>query len=143
MARKRVKGFTDFGSTQLPVLPQYVIFTDRADGTLWYLSHSNVGPLGTCLSINDATISVPLKRVFAAFDEPYAARDPRIRIFIRGGRLGYEIRELPQGEQDRDTMRLISRRANENLQHELISPVDFSEANVDRKGVLAWEDEVV
>ena len=140
MERKRVKGFTDFGSIQLPVLPQYTIFTDRADGTLWYISHNSDG---TRLAINDGTISVPLKRVFNAFDEPYAKNNPRMRVFIRGGRLGYEIIELPQGQQDRDTMRLISRRANENVQREVISPVDFSEADVANKGVLAWEDSVV
>ena len=140
MSRRRVKGFTDFGGIQPPVLPQYLILTDRDDGTLWYLSHSSDG---LTFAINDGTISIPLKRIFASFDEPYAKSNPRMRVFVRGGRLGYEIRELPQGEQDRDTMRLLTRRADENVQRELISPVDFSEANVDRKGVLAWEDSVV
>jgi hypothetical protein len=140
MSRRRVKGYTDFGGIQPPILQQYLILTDRDDGTLWYLSHSSDG---TRLALNDGTISIPLKRVFAAFDEPFAKSNPRMRIFVRGGRLGYEIIELPQGEQDKDTMRLISRRADENVQRELISPADFSEANVSSKGVLAWEDSVV
>ena len=137
--RKQVKGYTDFGGMVLPVLQQYCIFTDRDDGTLWYLSHSSDG---LTLLLNDGTISVPFKRVFAAFDEPFAMDNPRMRIFVRDGRLGYELRALPQSERDNDTMRLLSRRANENVQRELISPVDFSEANVANKGVLAWEDSI-
>ncbi len=137
--RRQVNGFTDFGGITIPFLPQYCIFTDRADGTLWYLSHNSDG---TRIGINDGTISIPLKRIFAAFDEPFAKNDPRMRIFVRGGRIGYERRELPQGEQDNDTMRLLSRRVNENVQREIISPVDFSESNVNNKGVLAWEDSI-
>ena len=139
MARRRVKGYTDFGGIPLPVLPQYCIFTDRADGTLWYLSHSSDG---LNIALNDATIGVVPKRVFAANDEPYIGNNPRMRIFVRDGRIGYEIRELDQGEQDKDVMRLISRRANENVQREMVSPVVFSEANVSNNGVLAWEDSI-
>ncbi len=143
MIRKQVKGYTDFGSIVLPVLPQYCIFTDRADGTLWYLSHSSDG---TRIALNDGTISVPLKRIFAAFDEPYTQNNPRMRVFVRSGRIGYELRALPQGEQDNDTMRLLSRRVNENVQREMISPANFTEAHLlgitQRKGVLAWEDSI-
>ncbi len=139
MARKRVKGFTDFGSIQLPVLPQFVIFTDREDGTLWYLSHSSDG---LNIALNDGTINVPFKRVFAANDEPFIRNNPRMRIFVRGGRIGYEIIELEQGVTDKDTMRIISRRGNENVQREMIAPASFSEANVGSTGVLAWEDSV-
>lgn len=139
MVRRRVRGYTDFGGIALPVLPQYCIFTDRADGTLWYLSHSSDG---TRIALNDATIGLVPKRVFAANDEPYIGNNPRMRIFVRGGRIGYEINELDQGEQDKDVMRLISRRANEDVQREMISPTVFSEANVGFNGVLAWEDSI-
>ena len=137
--RSRVKGYTDFGGIALPVLPQHCIFTDRDDGTLWLLGHSSDG---LRITLNDATISVPLNRTFAAFDEPYVPTDPKMRIFVRGGRLGYEMRDLPQGEQDNDQMRLVSRRANENTQREMIKPLTFDINNVDFNGVLAWEDSV-
>ncbi len=140
MIRDRVKGYTDFGGIALPVLPQNVIFTDRADGTLWLLSHNSAG---TRIAINDATISVPNKRVFAAFDEPYLKSNPRMRVFVRSATLGYEMRDLPQSEQGNDTMRLVTRRANENVQRELITPATFVEANVGFAGVLGWEDSVV
>jgi len=140
MARDRVKGYTDFGGIALPVLPQYCIFTDRDDGTLWYISHSSDG---LTIALNDATIGVVPKRIFAANDEAYLASDPRMRIFVRGGRIGYELRAMPQGEQDNDQMRIISRRANENVQREMVKPSNFSEANVSSNGVLAWEDSVV
>ena len=139
MGRKQVKGYTDFGGIALPVVPQYCIFTDRADGTLWYIGHSSDG---LTLTLNDATIGVTPKRIFAAGDEPYVPSDPRMRIFVRGGRIGYELRDMPQGEQDNDQMRMISRRASENVQREIVKPANFSEANVSANGVLAWEDSV-
>lgn len=139
MPRRRVKGYTDFGGIPLPVLPQYCIFTDRADGTLWHLGHSSNG---LNIALNDATIGAVPKRIFAANDEPYLPSDPAMRIFVRGGRLGYEFRTLPQGEQDNDTMRLVSRRANENVQREMVKPSTFSLTNVGNRGVLAWQDNV-
>lgn len=139
MARKRVKGYTDFGGIALPVLPQHTVFTDRDDGTLWYLGHSSDG---LRISLNDATVSGEYKRVFAAYDEPFAENNPRIRIFVRGGRIGYEIIELEQGVTDKDTMRLVSRRGNENVTRALQVASSFSEANIGALGVLAWEDSV-
>lgn len=141
MSRRRVKWYTDFGGIDLPVLPQFCILTDRADGTLWFISHASNG---LHLSINDATVFNKPSRTFAAFDEPYVPQDPRMRIFVRGGRIGYEIRELPQGVGDRDQMRIVSNRPDDEVvKLEVIQPANFNINNVGLLGVLAWEDSVV
>lgn len=85
-----------------PPFPQFVVLTDRADGTLWVLSHDTTGEY---VAINDAGLviggSLTHKdfTVYSAFGGPVVADTPsnpvaqrasQKRLLVRGGYLGYE-----------------------------------------------------
>jgi hypothetical protein len=48
-------------------------------------------------------------RQYAAFQEPYLGENPRLRFFVRGGRVGVEVIDLPQGVADRDQAPITTR----------------------------------
>lgn len=84
---------------RIPPLPYGFVLTDRADGTLWFLSHTvaDPGPDGNGYititdTIPEATPDMDLK-VFPAEDGPIVDSDPLFRMLIRGGRLGMELVE--------------------------------------------------
>lgn len=108
-----------------PPLPVFIVLTDRADGTLWVLTHDSTGEY---VAINDegllinSAVSPTLEfsdfRVFPAFEGPVVPDNPsnpigqkaaQKRLLVNGGYLGYEDIE-PETEQGRVmTRRSVSR----------------------------------
>ena len=135
MARARIRGFTDIGPPRVPPLPQYTILTDRADGTLWALVHN-----GDSFGIDD---TVHIKRTdkveFGAFHGPRLASNPKVRLLVRNGFLGYEDVTLPVGESELNTQRPLTRRGVDRKTFEVIEP---STSFVLGRDALAY-DEVV
>lgn len=126
-----------------PPLPQFIVLTDRADGTLWVLSHDITGEY---IAINDLgllinpAVSSTIRRtdflVYGAFDGPIVPDRPtnpvgqnakQKRLLVRGGYLGYEDTE-PKVEQGR----VMTRRSVSRILREIIVPTTwrtFSDEN--------------
>ena len=125
-------GYTNFGGIRTP-LPGYIVMEDRDDGTEWYLSHNAAR---TRFAINDAAPNPkePVRR-YGPYAGPYIARYPKIKLLIRGGRLGYEVEELPPWLRDRDNGLVASRR----LFDQWYAKVHMPEDTTWRNGLgLAW-----
>lgn len=72
-------------------LPALVIFTDRDDGKEWFLTHTADGSHISLTSGLTVPRSGPIYR--AGIDGgPYLFQDPDVylKLFVRGGHLGYE-----------------------------------------------------
>lgn len=126
MPRRAVNGYLDLGPTRIPPPPAGIVFTDRADGTLWALVHDAtltwVG-LDTDLPADEAV-------VYGAFSEPYLAD---LRLFVENGILGYE--DTPDRALSRSGA-LITR-VGLTPQFKLVLPVDWSLGDT-----LAYDDEL-
>jgi hypothetical protein len=115
-------------------LPQYLVLTDRQDGKKWVLLHNNSPHLvlqGSppvlvddglgFISISDVIPTTPDKLVYAPFDGPVLATNPRLRLFVRGGYLGIEeVTELPRPTTDQDQARVLTRRGVNTETKELV-----------------------
>lgn len=132
------RGYWNLGPIRIPPLPQGIVLTDRDDGTLWLLSlnvvESSPDDNGH-FSITDTIPSNMDTRTFEANDEPYMAENSRVRILIRGGRIGYEIDEPPIGITDRDIGKLMARSGNSSHLAELILPSSWQHD----PDVLGWD----
>lgn len=78
---------------RIPPLPQFVVFTDRDDGTEWVLSFAAVDGV-TYISINDQALE--RNNLPDRVDAHYVGKEgvpigEGLRLFVRGGRLGYEM----------------------------------------------------
>lgn len=92
--RRRVKAYTDLGSLFLPPLPMATVLTDRADGTLWRLSHDN----GTHIGLDDAAEGLTGEVIiYPALHGPTLTLRPTVRLLVRNGHLGYEDIPPPTG----------------------------------------------
>lgn len=77
-----------------PDLPAIIQFTDRNDGTVWTLMHRASDDR---LMLTDEQPRKHFRghiRRFEAYGEPTLPGLPHVRVFVRGGRLGYET--LPE-----------------------------------------------
>lgn len=104
------------GQPDWPPRPHYIILTDRADGTEWVLHHDtdhlHVGITDTL----PGNASEGFIRRYAAGQEPYFGEQPRLRLIVRSGVLGYEYEDpLPEGISDRDLASLLTRRGNDRF----------------------------
>lgn len=136
---RRWRGYYDMGGIRIPPLPSGIVLTDREDGTLWLLSHNVTESSPDDLGYISITTTIPSNmttRTFDAFDEPFVGTDPRLRLLVRDGYLGFEIEDLPQGITDRDTARNLTRRAFAAETREIIKPSTWQETSP----VLGWED---
>ena len=127
-----VRGYPTLGPQRRPFIPHHFILTDRDDGTLWHLSWSTSGaatPDGLGRIMISDTLPHPEwdRKVFLVGEEPLLAGDPRIRLFVRGGRLGMDIVPLPQGIRDMDQRRIVARVQFQTTLREIILPVGFNE----------------
>lgn len=146
----------DPNRVRVPPLPEFMVLTDRDDGTLWVLSHDITGEY---IAINDEgllknpAVSSTIRRtefhVYGPFDgpivpdrptNPYGQAEAQKRLLVRGGYLGYEATE-PECEQGRVmTRRLVSR-----ILREIIVPTTwrtFADENghlPSDRDVLGWE----
>jgi hypothetical protein len=101
--RRRIGGYTDFGSIQIPPRAQPIILTDREDGTLWLVSFNTDDP--ERLSISDTFSTIQRKdgaRVYAADDGPKMDEDGQFTLIVRGGNIGLEFTEFPRAITARD-----------------------------------------
>jgi hypothetical protein len=116
-------------------LPQATVLTDRADGKLWHLSHSNTPHLIPdpnhpgqfiddgfgYITISDVIPTTPDKIVYGPNDGPVLAGNPRLRLFVRGGYLGVEeLETLPRPTTDQDQARILTRRGVNKETKELV-----------------------
>lgn len=142
-----VNGYPNLGAQRRPFIPAHFILTDRDDGTLWHLSWSTEGPstpdgLGRIMITDILPRQTWDYRVYPVGEEPLLAGDPRIRFFVRGGRVGMDIVPLPQGIRDMDQRRIVARVLYQTTIREIILPVGFDE-NLPPPGPrnLAWTTE--
>lgn len=96
------QGFADLGPIQIPPTPTYLVLTDRADGTLWWLSYNNTTDVrpdgfGDVSIISGTTPNAKQTVTYAAYAEPYLTQDLGrfARILVRGGYLGIEESTTP------------------------------------------------
>ncbi len=141
--RRHVAGYTDMGRIRIPPLPYGTVLTDRADGTLWLLTHTQSlpGPDGEgYFSITDVIPRSVNTRVYAAYDEPPVESQPNMRVIIRNGSLGVEVPvDRGQGVTDMDVAPLQTRKGYERRTAYLYAPEDWNLLGY----VLAWSPEVL
>lgn len=111
--RRRNFGYNDLGPTRIPPVQSFFAMVDRGTGTLWYLSHRSTD---NRISINDtfpsAFQALDLFQ-YGAYDGPYIPsprRDAILRLFVRDGRLGYEVVDLGHAVVDVDAAPVRSRK---------------------------------
>lgn len=131
--RRRIMGYTDLGHIRIPPLPQFIIMTDRADGTFWELQWNTDTPSfdgNGYISITDTLSRKPDKTTYGPYEGPYVQEQnitqgsPIIKLLIRGGRLGYEmVRE--QSLQSIDNPPVLTRRVGSNTLREIIVPLTW------------------
>lgn len=104
MTRRTINGYLDMGKIRIPPLPEQIVMTDRADGTLWLLSHNNTilsDDRYGYISINSAFDTRNDVVIYPAYEGPLVlAGDPpetTIRLLIRGALLGYETEPFIRG----------------------------------------------
>ena len=106
---------------RIPPLPPFVILEDRADGTLWILSHRESDDRFKITS-QDVAIPAHLRaqyRVYGPLEGPILEwGGGLIRLLIRGGRIGYEVLLPVQGQRDKDFPPVYTRDSYEN--HSLV-----------------------
>lgn len=119
-----------------PPLPPLTVLTDRADGTLWVLSHDATAEYVTIndqgLLINPAVsgeIIFPDYIIYPAYagpvvpdtpDNPYGQNAKQKRLLVRNGYLGYEDieDEVEQG-------RVMTRRGMSRILRRIIVPISW------------------
>lgn len=86
-------GWADIGAIQIPPMPVYLILTDRADGTLWWLTYST-SPAGDdgygyiSITTTQPPSSVNVDSLtFPAYDGPMLGQG---KLMVRSGFLGVD-----------------------------------------------------
>lgn len=127
---------------QKPPLPHGIAIHDRADNTLWLVSHTQTpgGPDGEgYISIMDTWPDTVTPTEYPAFGEPYISNFPEAKLIIRGGYLGIDIIELPRGVVDIDSGPIYTRKGVQRRTAFIFKPDAFVELGQ----VLAWTPEVI
>lgn len=125
----RKYGYTDLGPVVIPPKAQWFILTDRADGvTEWLLSY-NSGLERATTTDTLPTVDTGYILRFGPYDGPYLAGNPRIRLFVRSGILGYDYEPLPQGISGRDQPRVLIRLATGTTYYEITIPDGWAPSN--------------
>ena len=142
---RKVKGYADFGPIRIAPLPQGIVITDRDDGTLWLLSHTQdpVGPDGEgYVSINDYIHPAIHYNVYEAYEEPIVDIIPirqAIRLLVRGGYFGYEIVNFGHATSDINHGPIQTRKEVNRRTARIYIPLSFNT----NENVLAWEPETL
>ncbi len=128
------RGYANFGRRRNFTKLRFIVLTDRDDGKLWGLIHDET--FEYC-GIDD---TVPVAGdtdtyVYPAYDGPSPPGAEGARLFVRGGRLGYEAVSTTDAEADRDQHRVITRR---QLQRQGMEIDIVNEANWAMGDTLAY-----
>lgn len=126
------------GFAAVPALPQFIVLTDRDDGTQWVLSHSADRYRISLRTVDEALRANPAwqdAKFYEADQGPVLATEPRVQLLVRGGRLGYEIETLPKGVGSVSPRRFLTRRRQDHQVHEVIKP---TETPWQLEDALAW-----
>lgn len=144
--RRVVQGYVDFGGIRIPPLPLNIILTDRDDGTLWYLTYNTTEPSSDDEGYISITDTLPTntnhnpQRIFEAYDELYIFDNwdrPMLRLFVRGGYLGYETVTRGEGEAAISNTPTFARKGLENTYRKIYTPSDWHNHNPEGY-TLAW-----
>lgn len=126
---------------RFPVLPQQLILTDRADGTLWLLSHNTtVQPQDTDgfgrISINSTfSIGYGDYEIFGPYDGPVIPGPSNdIVLLVRDGHLGYELRSSGFANAADRNLRVLTRKGTLDETREINVPSSWS----DPPDMLGW-----
>lgn len=131
-------GFTDMGRIRIPPLPKYIGFTDRDNGTIWYLQHTLTSPGvdgNGYISISDVQPG-PDKDwvIYGPYDGPVIAglrgQFPNIRLFVRGGYLGMEF--FSDGVGEDNSGQILTRRGLAPETREINRPANWQAEHVVR-----------
>lgn len=147
--RRVIRGYTDLGTNRVPALPQNIIMTDRDNGTLWFLTYSLTPETGDGLGRIMITDVLPSqdRTIYGPYDGPYVSLHserirPVIRLFVRGGFLGYEVVDGQPEVTAQSNQRVVPRVGMDRSLREIVIPSDWETSsqtfgNVD---TLAWRD---
>lgn len=111
---------------RIPPLPQQIIMTDRADGTLWLLSHNLTDDPPT-----DGDGRISINSTFSTGFGDYEIFGPTegpvlpsiygdVVLLVRGGRLGYEVRDV--GHASDSNLRILTRKSTVRQSREINIP---------------------
>lgn len=123
---------------RVPLIPRHTILTDRDDGSLWVLSHSEDGYRVSLRSIDEA---LPVNRewwdayVYPVNEGPALTKVPGVFLIVRGGRLGYDAPGLSMGVVSKRKRRLLTRRGMSQRTYEIVKPTETPWKLFD---ALAW-----
>ena len=120
-----------------PFFPPFTVLTDRDDGTRWLLQYNTVIAAPDAfghISITDTFTLRKDMRIYPAWDEPAVpGGGGRVRLFVRGGRLGMDYDD--SFRVDRDQHRIMARLGLQREFREIILPTDWDESFLEP---LAW-----
>lgn len=143
--RKRIGGYTDLGSIQIPPTPQPLILTDRADGTQWLLSFNTSPETDDTygyISVNSDTAITRREsaKIFTIDEGPKFGAEGEFTLFIRSGRIGIDYTPFDVGIEDRDDAPIYARKRGNNRITRQLYMVNFEQlTNVH----LAWTPDEV
>ena len=119
--RNTVYGYLDMGRAQIPPLPPYTVFTDRADGTLWLLSYTGTDP-DYVIVLDDDLPTTPDVEFYDPLDGPYVGRG-RVKLFVEGGVLQGELADT--SDATIRNRRIFARVTGTNTMLEITAPDDW------------------
>lgn len=137
------KGYTNLGRLRVAPLPQFIVMVDRGDGTEWVLSHAmHEGLIHVSIDSEGLERPAPLEdrrdfHYYGPYDGPYIGSNPRVRLLIRDGYLGYDYPELPSGVSDRDQQLVTTRKGVQKRSHEIVVPTTWRRFD----DMLAFEED--
>lgn len=125
---------------RIPPLPARIIMTDRADGTLWFLTYSLALPSIDGYGYIAITDQLPTEapgdfHTYGPWDGPVIRSEPVIKLLIRGGYLGYEEENPAPWEGERSHARVFARVGVRRSLREIIKPSSFLHS----PDMLAWD----
>lgn len=142
----------DSNRPRIPPLPQFIVMTDRADGTEWVLTHDVTGEY---IAINDHGLDIVGDKLgqwtdvvrYGPYEGPYVkdpvakpdvAIQPQFRLLIRGGYLGFEQVDEPPSKREIQNARILTRRGVSRTIREILVPQVFKHFGMTRNDILGW-----
>lgn len=118
-----VAGGTWLGAMIVPTLTEFMVLTDRDDGTLWLLTHALIEDRDYFAITDQWKARKQPVRIYGPYEGPYLPEHPELRFFVRGGRIGYEVTDLLM-----QTQRILSRKQMQHYTLEVFVPASYKRA---------------